>query len=424
MIEQKTELNTEIICLVTSHRSGELIGGVERFVESFSKWLLGNGIRTIIVARRLSFLNPVSTSFNDRSSRPFAVKHIKTVQVPYVGYITYMLSYSLIAALYIIKLNKKYRFSVIHAQDLNFAGLSAIIAGKILNIPVVLHSHGPFIYLIRPKNRIRIIIEINLNKFVAQQADRIIATDIIAKNYLLDIGVAEEKVTIIPTAIKLELFRQKGQNEVSMIRKEIGVSQRDFLLGYVGRLSVEKNVDALIKAFSHALEGNTHGFKLIIIGDGPERMRLFRLAEKCNLDKSVIFTGWRTDVQSLLAAIDVFILPSSIEGVPLSLLEAMASGKAIIASDIPSIRATVRNGEEAILVSPCDVEKLKRAILLLYNNSDLRAKLGWKARERAKLYDVDRVYGQILNVYEELVRCKTKYGTAKKPRNDHDDAKV
>jgi len=75
---------------------------------------------------------------------------------------------------------------------------------------------------------------------------------------------------------------------------------------------------------------------------------------------------------------------------------------------MPAIREIIRHGEEAILINRHDVEELKRAILFLYNNSDLRSKLGQRAKERAKSFDVERVYGKILGVYEELIHHRTK----------------
>jgi len=86
----------------------------------------------------------------------------------------------------------------------------------------------------------------------------------------------------------------------------------------------------------------------------------------------------------------------------------MAAGKAIIASDISSIREIVKHDEEAVLVNCHNVEELKRAILLLYNNPDLRVKLACKAREKVKLFDTERVYSQILGVYKELIHRKAK----------------
>lgn len=90
-------------------------------------------------------------------------------------------------------------------------------------------------------------------------------------------------------------------------------------------------------------------------------------------------------------------------------LEVMAASKAIVASNIPAIREIVRNDKEAILVDPRSMMDLKRAILLLYSSPDLRTRLGRRAHERAELYDIDRVYGQIVELYEKLIAVKKNF---------------
>lgn len=180
-------------------------------------------------------------------------------------------------------------------------------------------------------------------------------------------------------------------------------------IGYIGGLKPGKNVEALIESFSRFLNNYPEAnAKLVIIGDGPMKCILKDSVKKHNISADVFFFGFIPDAYRFLEAIDIFVLPSLSEGSPFSLIEAMAAGKAIIASDISGIREIVRNGEEAILIDPYSVEELKQAISLLYNNPNLRAKLGQSAKEKAKLYDVDRVYGRILKLYEELVRCKAK----------------
>ena len=99
----------------------------------------------------------------------------------------------------------------------------------------------------------------------------------------------------------------------------------------------------------------------------------------------------------------VLLHPMYNDACPTVTIEAMASGKAIIASNIPNIKVIVKHGKEAILVNPYDAEELKQAILLLYNNSDLRAELGRNAEMRAEVYNIYDVCGQVLELYGELI---------------------
>jgi glycosyltransferase involved in cell wall biosynthesis len=100
-----------------------------------------------------------------------------------------------------------------------------------------------------------------------------------------------------------------------------------------------------------------------------------------------------------LNAIDIFVLPSLSEGSPFSLIEAMAAGKAIIASNIPAIREIVEDGKEALLFNPYIPEQLKEAILKLYHNPELRRKLGQNAEKKVKQYDINVVFPKIIEVY-------------------------
>ena len=172
-------------------------------------------------------------------------------------------------------------------------------------------------------------------------------------------------------------------------------------MGYVGRLDPIKNVDGLIRGFVQAASIDRKHLSLVILGDGPDRARLEELAGTQNVP--IIFKGFTNNVPDELLKIDVFVLPSFSEGCPLSLLEAMASGKAIIASNLPTIREIVRQNKEAILVNPHDTNMLQKAILELSNDEVLRNKLANNAKERAKLYDNKRVYSKILDVYRTLV---------------------
>jgi len=245
--------------------------------------------------------------------------------------------------------------------------------------------------------------------FIRASSAPVLVNNSEVKSFYESYGVSSDKLKIVSSAVNLqkheEMLLTAANAETCLgIKGKNGVT-----IGYVGGLKPEKNVETLITAFKDFLKNNPEvKATLVIIGDGPMKVLLEGAVKKYNLSGHVLFTGFIPDAYRFLNAIDIFVLPSLSEGSPLALIEAMAAGKAIIASNIPAIREIVRHGEEAILVNPYSVEELKQAILLLYNNPDLRAKLGHKAKERAKLYDVNKVYGEILKVYEELVRRKAK----------------
>jgi glycosyltransferase involved in cell wall biosynthesis len=286
--------------------------------------------------------------------------------------------------------------------------MAAIASAKLLHVPVVVQVHGINMgvihLLIRPRWLARLYraYHLFLQKESIKKSDCVICVSEDNKRYL-PIG---EK-TVIPMGINTTLF-QVAQNSTD-IREELGIPEDAFTLGYVGALSAGKGLHMLLESFYYILQEMPQASTyLLIVGDGPEKKSLEDLAGKLGVRQYLRLTGFRADVARLLSVMDVFVFPSESEGSPIAILEAMAAGKAIIASDIPSIREIANHGEEAILVNRHNVEELKRAILSLYNNSNLRVKLGQRAKERAKSYDVERVYCKILKVYTELIHRRTK----------------
>lgn len=314
------------------------------------------------------------------------------------------------------------RQKIIHIHDTSSSLLIALSIRKIFKLPFVIQIHGfplreQYIKLARAKsplsNFIWILTKIWHNvviNFIRSSSAPVLVNNSEVESFYKSCGISSDKLRTVSSAINLQkheeglLTRVRAETCLGIKRLKNGVTT-----GYIGGLKPEKNVETLIQAFREFLKDNPEvEAGLVIIGDGLMRDFLEETVKKYDLSSHVLFSGFIPDAYRFLNAIDIFVLPSLSEGSPLSLIEAMAAGKAIIASDIPSIREIVKHDEEAILVDPLDIRALKQAILLLYNNPDLRTKLGRRARERAKLYDVDRVYGQILKVYEELIHHSAK----------------
>ena len=385
------------VCLFTSHRYGETFGGVEKFIGSLSKWLRNKRVRTIIVSRRFSLLNMVSITSNNKEIEVPQRIRSRSLPVSYFTYILHKIVYIFFATLAILKMNKKFHFSTIHCQD-NFAGLSGIFLKRLLRIRVLGHSHGPLIYNKREASFSRFISKV-LDKIVAVSLDGFFVTDSITEQYYSSMGVSDASIFLIPSGIEFPLLEQDNMIKEKGEFKDSKLT--DYIVGYIGRLRREKNLQALILAFSKVAHQHSN-FKLILVGDGPERIILEKKVAEEKLEEAVQFTGWKSNISDLLSTFDVFILISLFEGSPIALLEAMAAGKAIIASRIKSIESILKENIDAILVDPKDIEEITQAILLLYNNPTLRRRIGLSAKRTVHQYHVDRVYVQILNKYKNV----------------------
>ena len=420
--------------LVYLIKDGELYlqyGGLSKYIRELNNYLGNHNCRVKILCR----MGKMYTNINEISTNLY----FQNVPTSYsrAGFSLYTLMCHFPSPLSVIfgavRLAKDIRSEgkrrkILHAHGLGSSLLIAILMKKLFRLPFVVQIHGfplkeQYIKLTRAKSPLSNFIWI-LTKmwhnvviyFIRSSSAPVLVNNSEVKSFYESYGISSDKLKVVSSSINLQKHEERlltATNAETCL--EIKGLKKGITIGYIGALRPEKNVETLIKAFKGFMKDNPKAkARLVIIGGGIIKVFLEEAVKKYNLSSHVLFTGFIPDAYRFLNAIDIFVLPSLSEGSPFTLIEAMMAGKAIIASDIPSIREIVRHNEEAILVDPLDVGALNRAILLLYNNPDLRTKLGRRARERAKLYDVSKVYGQILNVYEELVRCKAKYDTAKK----------
>jgi glycosyltransferase involved in cell wall biosynthesis len=175
----------------------------------------------------------------------------------------------------------------------------------------------------------------------------------------------------------------------------------EIIIGYIERLSPEKNLTTLLKSFTIVMRERKL-VKLLLVGDGPQNNELREFTKRNGIHQGVIFCRARNDIRSILSAIDIFVLVSYTEGMPLALLEAMASGRAIICSDIPANRGLL-SSDDALFVGPNDPESLARLIISLSSNKELSAKLAERVINKAECYDESVVFPKHLRTYKDLL---------------------
>jgi glycosyltransferase involved in cell wall biosynthesis len=159
----------------------------------------------------------------------------------------------------------------------------------------------------------------------------------------------------------------------------------------------------LIQAFADLLKSDLD-VVLRIVGDGECRSSLEALAARLGICDRIDFRGERQDVRSELAGMDVFVLPSLWEGLPLALLEAMATALPVICSDVDGIPEVVTDGENGILIPPSSPDALSAALRTLYADPDLRARYGSAAEQTVREhYSLERMMQQLETVYNGLV---------------------
>jgi glycosyltransferase involved in cell wall biosynthesis len=191
-------------------------------------------------------------------------------------------------------------------------------------------------------------------------------------------GLHDGKVVTIPNGLDLAEWdpRRYPREEV---RREWGLAEGETAIGVVGHLSTVKGQADLIEAAAPLMRDRA-GVRLFVIGDGPLRARLQARAAALGLAGRVVFTGVRADVARLLAMLDVVVVPSHTEGMSNALLEAMAMGRAVIATAVDGNLDVVRDGVTGLLVPPRDPAALAAALLRLVDAPDRGREMGRAAR--------------------------------------------
>lgn len=271
--------------------------------------------------------------------------------------------------------------------------------------------HGYFGYF---KTRFFIFIE----KVLAFFSDKIIvisqlqAKDIVEKFRI----VSKEKVSIIPLGFNLSEFlgnNGKGDN----FRMECGVKDDTVLVGVIGRLVQVKNHELFLSAIKKAISQRERiNAKFAIVGDGELRKKLYDFCCVLGINDGVSFTGWQKDLASVYAGLDIVALTSNNEGTPVSLIEAMASGRPIISTKVGGVKDLmgkfrkklfdedpIEIYENGILIPACDADAFAKALHWLIRERDIAKEMGNNGRIFVKeRYCIERLAGDMEKLYDNL----------------------
>jgi sugar transferase (PEP-CTERM/EpsH1 system associated) len=212
------------------------------------------------------------------------------------------------------------------------------------------------------------------------------------------VGIPESRMQVLYNGVDLDRF---GKGDRKTARQEMGVQETDLVVGSVGRLVTVKNYPLLLK--SVAALGRTDVIA-VLVGEGPARAELEALARSLGIEKSVRFLGHRDDVTRLLAGMDVFVLPSFSEGMSNTLLEAMASGAACVASNVGGNPELINHGIDGYLFESGDQQALMEYLRRLCDDADLRKAFGEAARARVvSEFSIQAMIARYENLYQETV---------------------
>ncbi|MCM8781396.1 MAG: glycosyltransferase, partial [Candidatus Omnitrophica bacterium] len=221
----------------------------------------------------------------------------------------------------------------------------------------------------------------NLDKWALKKFDSVISVSDSLREEIIESGLRRELVTTIYNGIDITHFDCMHKN--NELKKSLGIDITQKVIGTVGRLTLEKGHIFLVKAFAKVVPELPNTI-LLIIGDGPLRKELENAVDTLGLKGKVKFLGIRNDIPNLLGIMDVFVLPSLDEGMPMALLEAMAMKKPVVASRTGAIAKVIEDKVTGLLVEPAEVESLHKSIIYVLKDTKISSVLSEKAYEKVK----------------------------------------
>jgi glycosyltransferase involved in cell wall biosynthesis len=241
-----------------------------------------------------------------------------------------------------------------------------------------------------------------VDRQLAVWCDRLVGNSHAVVDFYRELGVPSDRLAMIYSGSDDE----PPAVDRSAVRKELGFDGDAPLILFAGRLADQKRVDDLLKAID-LLQHVQADMRTVIVGEGPLRERLEAVAHAYDLDSRVRFLGHRNDVPRLMAASDIVVLPSSYEGLPNVVLEAMRFRLPVVATAAPGTTELVVDGETGVLVPVGNVMLLARAIRDLVREPERRSRLGEAGRARVEAqFRVDAMITQFADLYESIARAK------------------
>lgn len=293
---------------------------------------------------------------------------------------------------WLARLIRRERIDVLHTHMYR-ANTSATVASLLTNIKANIATvHSEKIWDNDHQRRM----EARLNRF----RDYVIAVSSSSQDkFIKGTGIEPERCLYIPNGVDTERFQPREANPE--LRVSLGLSPDDIVIGMIARFAEAKDHETFLKT-AYKLTKYNDNVRFLLVGDGRTRSSMENLAKELfGNDSPVIFTGERADVPDLLALMTVKVLSTHWEGMPISVLEAMAAGVPVITNPVGGIQEIIKDGETGMLYRAGDADNLLKKLRILLDGTELLEHLRKNARDYVvKHYSLDSIVEKWLNVYD------------------------
>jgi glycosyltransferase involved in cell wall biosynthesis len=309
----------------------------------------------------------------------------------------------LVAFIKLYRLLRSLRPHIVHTHTAK-AGTLGRLAALAAGVPVRVHTfHGHVMHGYFGPFRTRLVI--GVERLLARVSTCIVTISEsqrreLAGGYRI---CPPERMRVIPLGFDLGRFRPERVAELrGQLRAELAAGARP-IVTIVGRLVPIKDHALFLEAAAHVVAAGTDCL-FVVVGGGPEEGRLREKVEALGLGSSVRFLGWRDDLDRIYADSDVVALTSRNEGTPVCLIEALAAGRAVVATDVGGVRDVLEDGRLGVLVPPGDAAAFATAVELLLRDASRRSDLGRKgALAVPQRFGIDRLLDDTMRLYDELL---------------------
>jgi glycosyltransferase involved in cell wall biosynthesis len=378
---------TKTILFVTAS-PGKIFGGGKRVFYSLIKGLDRNLFRPVVAcspegpyAEMLHDAGVELCTLNmDNRNNPFTIYHLA-------------------------KIMREESVTIVHSQGGGRSNYFAFLAAHLAKVPIKVATVANLVEGWSDVHPLRRLCYVAVNRLMEKSVD----TFICVAHYLCEIlverhGIAPEKVINIPNGIDVSGFVCRRRR--SDILRELGLPANKVLVSLIGRLVWEKGIDVFLEAACELSKGRTN-IHFLVVGAGPLRAELEQQARDYGLADLCSFAGFQRDIPAILMATDIMALPSFVEGLPMIILEAMASKVPVVASAVGGIPEMIQQGGNGFLVPAKDSHSLAEKLLLLINNKGLRKRMGEAARKDVEeLFSETEMIHKTQQVYLDLIRAK------------------
>jgi glycosyltransferase involved in cell wall biosynthesis len=268
------------------------------------------------------------------------------------------------------------------------------IAARQSGVKNVVHEHAAL--KVKPQHFV-------LDWLLREKTDIAVAVSESVRDFMIKgRNIPADRIRVIGNGVDLVRFPQKTSTSVQVARDLIEVGPDIPLIGTVTRFREEKGNEFLIAAFER-IRSRFNNARLVVIGDGELRESLHRMARQKNVDDAVHWLGFRSNLEKLMPAFDVHVIPSLTEGFPLALAEGMSVGNAMVVTEVGGMKEIGNDRENLLFVPSRDSAAIAEACISLLENRQLAQKLAHNARRSAESMSIDQSAKRIVNVYRELL---------------------